>query len=679
MVTELNHLARPTSKLGPHPSSTHMMMFIHALLAAQLAASTIVLPDSTSGSVRVLHVDSKPVARSYDGLDWERTQGGATLDIDCSGGACQADISTNSVYNITSHEVPRTITSLQKASRFLVQATFGPTRATLESVDATTGAGFTKWIEDQMALPPTLHREYYRRRANPRLFTARNAGGVRAPCQAGSRWHLFSFNRADEGKKLRVNKAVLRIEGEHVRTENAGVDPRAFDNMIICVVEERVGGAIHLRSNLEDCTDNSKLDKAKILKNPQVTFSLAAGHAAKRTLNASKGALIQISGVRNASILQNDLKCNDDLKRCNNDLECKHDLFLFDGSTYWRHDPRLQLLSNTIEELYDDSVSTGVPFVAKTFLNEHTCMAKPNANLWQATQWPAETDHVHTRVYEVCGSPGEVANAPSESNRYNIILTHKRAAPGDSYPMDMPTIVADETDDLFNINDLHSFNRDRTGGGAGSSQGRERGTGSLGAGKNVVWSTVVLRAEDQLRQRVAWALSQIFVISDAAGRGPYSEPWHAYYDIFVRHAFGNYRDVMREVAYSPMMGEYLSFSGNKAMSFDGSYPDENFAREIMQLFSIGLYKLNSDGALPRAVHTAPSIYGTYTVQRTLHMHAPCIHGMCMCRHAIPKQSWRGCEYLHQRRCANICESVDWSREAGALVISLIGLAVLHTL
>ena len=76
-------------------------MIIHALLTAQLvAASTIVLPNSTVGSVRVLHIDSKPVARSYDGLDWERTQGGATLGIDCSGGACRASISTSSTYNI---------------------------------------------------------------------------------------------------------------------------------------------------------------------------------------------------------------------------------------------------------------------------------------------------------------------------------------------------------------------------------------------------------------------------------------------------------------------------------------------------------------------------------------------------------------------------------------------------
>ena len=73
------------------------------------------------------------------------------------------------------------------------------------------------------------------------------------------------------------------------------------------------------------------------------------------------------------------------------------------------------------------------------------------------------------------------------------------------------------------------------------------------------------------------------------------EAWHAYYDIFVRHAFGNFRDVMREVAYSPMMAQYLTFLQNKAQAYTGSYPDENFAREIMQLFTIGLWELNPDG------------------------------------------------------------------------------------
>ena len=103
------------SSLPPLPNhmKCSVMMLIalaSALTLTEAAASTrqklvaIVLPNSTAGSVRVLHVDSKPVARSYDGLDWERTQGGATLGIDCSGGACQARISTGSAYTITSHD-----------------------------------------------------------------------------------------------------------------------------------------------------------------------------------------------------------------------------------------------------------------------------------------------------------------------------------------------------------------------------------------------------------------------------------------------------------------------------------------------------------------------------------------------------------------------------------------------
>ena len=74
-----------------------------------------------------------------------------------------------------------------------------------------------------------------------------------------------------------------------------------------------------------------------------------------------------------------------------------------------------------------------------------------------------------------------------------------------------------------------------------------------------------------------------------------------YGDVFVRNAFGNYRDILREVSYSPMMAEMLSFldsaSSFYALNREGriSRPDENYAREIMQLFSIGLYELNMNG------------------------------------------------------------------------------------
>ena len=75
------------------------------------------------------------------------------------------------------------------------------------------------------------------------------------------------------------------------------------------------------------------------------------------------------------------------------------------------------------------------------------------------------------------------------------------------------------------------------------------------------------------------------------------------YGQFVRHAFGSYRDVMREVSYSPMMADYLTFLRNKGVAF-GSYPDENYAREVMQLFSIGLHRLNPDGTPLRVLYTA---------------------------------------------------------------------------
>jgi len=102
---------------------------------------------------------------------------------------------------------------------------------------------------------------------------------------------------------------------------------------------------------------------------------------------------------------------------------------------------------------------------------------------------------------------------------------------------------------------------------------------------------------DQLRQRIAFALSQILVVSrrDAALEG---RPLAVcdYYDIFVRHAFGNYCDVLLEVSLHPVMGRYLSHLGNqKANPALNQYPDENFARELMQLFTIGLWELNSDG------------------------------------------------------------------------------------
>lgn len=113
---------------------------------------------------------------------------------------------------------------------------------------------------------------------------------------------------------------------------------------------------------------------------------------------------------------------------------------------------------------------------------------------------------------------------------------------------------------------------------------------------DILWERFV-HGEDQLRQRVAFALSQIFVISDLSdalfndARGVAN-----YHDVMTQHAFGNYRDLLEAVTLNPTMGEYLSMVRNeKADLVRNIRPDENFAREMMQLFTIGLVELNDDG------------------------------------------------------------------------------------
>ncbi|MEM9531098.1 MAG: DUF1800 domain-containing protein [Pseudomonadota bacterium] len=114
---------------------------------------------------------------------------------------------------------------------------------------------------------------------------------------------------------------------------------------------------------------------------------------------------------------------------------------------------------------------------------------------------------------------------------------------------------------------------------------------------NIWWQTV-LEAPDQLRQRVAFALSQILVVSDRGDPlADEVEAMAAYYDLLLTHAFGNYRALLEDVSRSPVMGAYLTHLGNRrAVPELNIRPDENYAREVMQLFTIGLNQLNLDGS-----------------------------------------------------------------------------------
>ena len=122
--------------------------------------------------------------------------------------------------------------------------------------------------------------------------------------------------------------------------------------------------------------------------------------------------------------------------------------------------------------------------------------------------------------------------------------------------------------------------------------------GDWEAARAWAWWENTMNAPDLLRQRVAFALSEIFVISDrVAVIHEHPVGTAAYYDILVSNAFSNYSDLIREVTLSPIMGVYLSHLGNRKTNESlNIFPDENYAREVMQLFSIGLYELNADGS-----------------------------------------------------------------------------------
>ncbi|PLW69239.1 DUF1800 domain-containing protein [Pseudohalioglobus lutimaris] len=119
--------------------------------------------------------------------------------------------------------------------------------------------------------------------------------------------------------------------------------------------------------------------------------------------------------------------------------------------------------------------------------------------------------------------------------------------------------------------------------------------------RRLAWWHQTVTAEDQLRQRVAYALSQIMVVSDNLDDLVlYPHTLSDYYDTLLQHSFGNYRDLLRAVTLHPAMGVYLSHLGNALADPDANrFPDENYAREVMQLLTIGLYELNVDGTEKR--------------------------------------------------------------------------------
>ncbi|MFN4020579.1 MAG: DUF1800 family protein [Erythrobacter sp.] len=114
-------------------------------------------------------------------------------------------------------------------------------------------------------------------------------------------------------------------------------------------------------------------------------------------------------------------------------------------------------------------------------------------------------------------------------------------------------------------------------------------------GDYMIWSQL-LSGGNSVRKRIAFALSEFFVVSlssiNLTWRGP---AIGEYWDILNRRAFGNFRELLEDITLNPAMGVFLNTRGNRAANGRGRVPDENYAREVMQLFTIGLFELNPDG------------------------------------------------------------------------------------
>ena len=135
---------------------------------------------------------------------------------------------------------------------------------------------------------------------------------------------------------------------------------------------------------------------------------------------------------------------------------------------------------------------------------------------------------------------------------------------------------------------------------------RNMGASQLQTDRVDLWFRKVMTGDDQLRQRVAWALSQIMVVSDSGALLEFPFAIADFNDMLARNSFGSFRKLLEDVTLHPAMGLYLSMLGNqRAVPGTNLRPDENYAREMMQLFSIGLVELNLDGSVRRDANNDP--------------------------------------------------------------------------
>jgi hypothetical protein len=269
------------------------------------------------------------------------------------------------------------------AARLLLQGTFGASKADIESVAATYSGNFLGWIQNQMALPASLARAYYRQHSSPRKIQASGgAGGLYKLCEVGSRYHRQVFSYDDDRKKLTVAVSgsvyTLSIDGV-VRgevTEFLGnVAPASTtitfpQDFTICDVLEPIGGDVVLSSATANpglwCKNSSNSFVNLIFPNPEISFGSLP--AAAQSLTGTQVTLGPVTAVPHAVILK------DMTVACANRVELGVSFLRHDG-TYYKFDQRMKFLENTINNPGNAVAGSDIPCpsVAKTFENAHGC------------------------------------------------------------------------------------------------------------------------------------------------------------------------------------------------------------------------------------------------------------------------------------------------------------------
>lgn len=164
-----------------------------------------------------------PVGRSYLGNDWESYSGEfSILNFSCKNSVCFVQLPGLSAtrkkvfgdyhYELVSfqHSIP----VLDRVARFLEQATFGPTRAEIDSFPDS----FADWIKSQQEIPPTLHRAVYREHLNHRSVMPSHMGIPTHPCEEGTRYRRYAFSDKDRESVVEVrtdaNRKILLVDGQ---------------------------------------------------------------------------------------------------------------------------------------------------------------------------------------------------------------------------------------------------------------------------------------------------------------------------------------------------------------------------------------------------------------------------------------------------------------------------------